>query len=178
MARMRRRRLFRRMPDFTEKILTFDQAVRKRQELSRSGKTLVFTNGCFDLLHSGHLAYLAEARALGDFLLVGLNSDASVSGLKGPSRPIRDQEERALMLAALVMVDAVCVFGDPTPLALIEAVKPDILAKGGDWAPEDIVGGRETLARGGQVRSLVLKRGHSTTALIERIAAACGAGRG
>ena len=162
------------MADFADKILTVDQAVRRREELSSSGRTMVFTNGCFDLLHSGHLAYLSEAKALGDFLLVGLNGDLSVRRLKGPERPVRDERERALMLAALVMVDGVTIFGEDTPLALIEAVKPDFLVKGGDWACGDIVGGPETLARGGQVRSLTLKRGWSTTALIERILAAYG----
>jgi D-beta-D-heptose 7-phosphate kinase/D-beta-D-heptose 1-phosphate adenosyltransferase len=165
------------MADFADKILTWDQAAQKRLELASSGRKLVFTNGCFDLLHAGHLAYLAEARSLGDYLLVGLNSDQSVRGLKGPRRPIRDEGERALMLAALVMVDGVAVFNEPTPLALIEAVKPDFLAKGGDWAVQDIVGGPETVARGGQVKSLIMKTGYSTTALIERILAAYGQGR-
>jgi rfaE bifunctional protein nucleotidyltransferase chain/domain len=165
------------MSGFPDKILTLAQALEVRAALAASGRRLVFTNGCFDLLHEGHLTYLAEARALGDHLLVGLNSDASTGRLKGPSRPVRDERERALMLAALVMVDTVTLFGEDTPLALIEALKPDILVKGGDWAVEDIVGGRETLARGGQVRSLTLTPGRSTTALIERIIAAYGRGR-
>ena len=134
---------------------------------------MVFTNGCFDLLHEGHLNYLSETRALGDFLLVGLNSDSSVRRLKGPSRPIRDQEERSLMLAALVMVDAVTIFDEDTPLRLIEAVKPHILAKGGDWAVKDIVGGPETISRGGDVVSLSFTKGRSTSSLIERILQAC-----
>lgn len=157
------------MAGFSDKIIPIEKAVRIRGELSRSGKLLVFTNGCFDLLHEGHLNYLAEARNLGDFLLVGLNSDPSIRRLKGPTRPIRDQRERALMLAALVMVDAVVVFDQDTPLDLIETVKPDILVKGGDWAVKDIVGGPQTLARGGQVRSLTLTKNRSTTSLIERI---------
>ena len=162
------------MAGYLSKVLTLPEALAKRAELSEAGRTLVFTNGCFDLLHYGHLDYLEQARALGDFLLVGLNSDASVRRLKGSSRPIRDELERASALAALVMVDAVVIFGEDTPLALIEALKPDFLVKGGDWAVEDIVGGPETVARGGRVASLVLKPGRSTTALIGRILEVCG----
>jgi rfaE bifunctional protein nucleotidyltransferase chain/domain len=162
------------MTSYRSKILTLGEAASKRAELAGAGLKLVFTNGCFDLLHSGHLDYLEQARGLGDFLLVGLNSDASVRRLKGGSRPILAETERASMLAALAMVDAVTLFGEDTPLALIEALKPDLLVKGGDWAVEDIVGGPQTLARGGRVESLVLKRGFSTTALIGRILEAHG----
>jgi rfaE bifunctional protein nucleotidyltransferase chain/domain len=163
------------MAGFADKILSAGQAVKKRQLLASAGQSLVFTNGCFDLLHSGHLSYLSQAKELGHFLLVGLNSDQSVRRLKGPSRPVRDERDRALTLAALVMVDGVVIFEEDTPLSLIEAVKPDFLVKGGDWSPADIVGGPETLARGGQVRSLAFERGRSTTSIIERILASRGA---
>ena len=130
---------------------------------------MVFTNGCFDLLHSGHTRYLAQAAELGDLLVVGLNSDASVRAIKDPPRPIRGQEERAETLAALASVDFVVVFDEETPLNLIERVRPDVLVKGGDWPVEQIVGGPEVLARGGKVLSLPLFQGESTTALISRI---------
>jgi D-beta-D-heptose 7-phosphate kinase/D-beta-D-heptose 1-phosphate adenosyltransferase len=157
------------MSQYFAKILSLKEALAKRSELIAKNQKLVFTNGCFDLLHPGHLAYLDDARSLGDFLLVGLNSDDSVKKLKGPKRPIREQRVRALMLAALVMVDAVTIFDEITPLELIEELKPDFLVKGGDWPIEDIVGGPQTLARGGQVLSLTLKPGFSTSALIEKI---------
>jgi rfaE bifunctional protein nucleotidyltransferase chain/domain len=162
------------MCPFLLKIMTLDEALQKRQQLFRSGLKLVFTNGCFDLLHPGHLAYLSEARSLGDFLLVGLNSDSSIRRLKGPARPVLDENQRAQMLAALEMVDAVTVFQQDTPLELIETLKPDFLVKGGDWAVQDIVGGPQTLARGGEVRSLTLADGFSTTNLINKILRAHG----
>lgn len=130
---------------------------------------VVFTNGCFDLLHYGHIHYLAEARALGTHLLVGLNSDASVSRLKGPHRPIKDEQNRSMILAALACVDAVVIFEEDTPLRLIEALSPDVLVKGGDWAPEQIVGNEWVTARGGEVRSLQFIEGYSTSRLEEKI---------
>jgi D-beta-D-heptose 7-phosphate kinase/D-beta-D-heptose 1-phosphate adenosyltransferase len=157
------------MASYLSKILTLNDAQKSRAELTALGKKLVFTNGCFDLIHPGHLRYLSEARALGDFLLVGLNSDASVKRLKGAQRPIRPEEQRAEMLAGLCMVDGVTIFGEDTPLALIEAVRPDFLVKGGDWAPENIIGGPQVISWGGQVRSLTLAQGFSTTKLIEAI---------
>jgi len=150
-------------------ILSWDQAAGRRQHLAEAGRTLVFTNGCFDLLHPGHLRYLAEARTLGDFLLVGLNSDRSVRALKGPARPIQGQAVRAEMLAGLASVDAVTVFDQETPLELITLLLPDILVKGGDWPPEKIVGAGLVSGRGGLVRSLPLAEGFSTTGLIELI---------
>jgi D-beta-D-heptose 7-phosphate kinase/D-beta-D-heptose 1-phosphate adenosyltransferase len=150
-------------------ILSWDQAAERRRLLAAGRRALVFTNGCFDLLHPGHLRYLAEARALGDFLLVGLNSDRSVRALKGPARPILNEAVRAEMLAGLAAVDAVTVFDQETPLELITFLGPDILVKGGDWPPERIVGAEAVLARGGQVRSLVLAEGFSTTGLIDLI---------
>jgi rfaE bifunctional protein nucleotidyltransferase chain/domain len=158
--------------NYKDKIVSPGEALAIRERLRASGRKIVFTNGCFDLLHPGHLAYLREARDLGDFLIVGLNSDASVKRLKGPLRPVRDERERAVMLAALLMVDAVVIFGEDTPLELIKALRPDFLVKGGDWAPENIVGGAETIAAGGSVRSLSMMTGHSTTSLIERISRA------
>lgn len=134
------------------------------------GDRIVFTNGCFDILHRGHVQYLREAAALGDRLIIGLNSDTSVMRQgKGPGRPINDQESRATVLAAIRGVDAVTIFDQDTPLELITAVRPDVLVKGGDWKPEQIVGGQLVLGYGGEVRSLQLVEGFSTTALIGRM---------
>jgi len=133
------------------------------------GKKLTFTNGCFDVLHIGHVRYLKEAASLGDALLVGLNSDASVRRLKGPERPVNSQEERAEMLLALRFVDYVVIFDEETPLDLIREVQPFYLVKGGDWPPESIVGARDVLDRGGEVRSLPYVPGKSTSNLIEKI---------
>jgi len=131
---------------------------------------IVFTNGCFDILHRGHVEYLQEAAALGDRLVVGVNSDASVRRIgKGDDRPLNDQDSRAKVLAALRCVDAVVIFDEDTPLELISAVQPDVVAKGGDWKPEQIVGADVVKARGGEVRSLKLVDGFSTTALVEKI---------
>ena len=131
---------------------------------------IVFTNGCFDILHRGHVEYLQEAAALGDRLVVGVNSDASVRRLgKGEDRPLNDQDSRAKVLAALRCVDAVVIFEEDTPLELITALQPDVVAKGGDWKPEQIVGADLVKARGGEVRSLKLVDGFSTTALVEKI---------
>jgi len=141
-----------------------------REVLAQRGeKRVVFTNGCFDILHAGHVQYLEEAAALGHILVVGLNTDAGIRGLKGPSRPIVPQDQRALVLAGLACVDRVVPFSEPTPLRLIEALLPDVLVKGGDWAPENIVGADVVLANGGQVRSLAFMPGVSTTAIIKRI---------
>jgi D-beta-D-heptose 7-phosphate kinase/D-beta-D-heptose 1-phosphate adenosyltransferase len=134
-----------------------------------AGARVVFTNGCFDLLHPGHVRYLAAARALGDVLVVGLNGDASVRRLKGPGRPILRAEERAEVLAGLAAVDHVILFDDDTPRALIAALGPDVLVKGADWAEDDIVGRDETLARGGRVERIDLVPGVSTSDLIRRI---------
>lgn len=135
----------------------------------RKPPRVVFTNGCFDILHVGHTRYLKDARALGDVLVVGLNSDASVRGLKGAERPIQTQADRGEILASLASVDFVVVFGESTPNTLIEQVKPDVLVKGGDWPVEKIEGHKFVLARGGEVKSLPFHPGHSTTSLIERI---------
>jgi rfaE bifunctional protein nucleotidyltransferase chain/domain len=135
----------------------------------RDGKRIVFTNGVFDILHPGHLRYLQHARSLGDILIVGLNSDASVRRNKGPERPINSQEERAEILEALECVDLVVLFDDDTPAEIIRAIQPDILVKGADWA-EDAIVGRDTVeARGGKVIRVPVQAGFSTSALIEKI---------
>jgi rfaE bifunctional protein nucleotidyltransferase chain/domain len=133
------------------------------------GNKLVFTNGCFDLLHFGHLHYLSEARDLGDKLIVGINSEASVKRLKGPTRPINDESTRFHLLAALVFVDAVVPFEEDTPFELIQAVSPQVLVKGGDWQPEQIVGSDLVLAAGGKVLSLPFVEGYSTTNIEQTI---------
>jgi D-glycero-beta-D-manno-heptose 1-phosphate adenylyltransferase len=133
------------------------------------GKRIVFTNGCFDILHRGHVSYLAEARKLGDVLLIGLNSDESVRRLKGPQRPINNQDDRLYVLSQLKAVDFVEVFQEDTPLNLILKVRPKVLVKGGDWKIDQIVGAHEVLADGGDVFSLNFVDGYSTTSVINQI---------
>ena len=151
------------------KILSLDQLRREREELRRQHRRVVFTNGCFDLLHPGHIRYLDQARALGDALIVALNSDRSVRELKGEKRPILGEDERAEVIAALRCVDYVTIFDDLTPQRVIAALLPDVLVKGGDWSLETIVGREEVEAAGGQVLSLPFVDGASTTSVIERI---------
>jgi rfaE bifunctional protein nucleotidyltransferase chain/domain len=134
-----------------------------------AGEKIVFTNGCFDLLHYGHVHYLCQARDLGDRLVIGLNSADSVRRLKGPTRPINDDRTRAYLLAAMEFVDAVVVFGEDTPLDLIQRLHPDVLVKGGDWAVEQIVGFDLVMSRGGRVMSLPFIPGYSTTSIEEKI---------
>ncbi len=138
----------------------------------RNGRRIVFTNGCFDLLHPGHLKCLEEARRLGDFLVVAINSDESVRRLKGDGRPLVPQEERAEVLAALECVDGVVVFGEPTPRELIAELLPDVLVKGGDWGTDEIVGREEVEAAGGKVVSVPVAQGWSTSEILRRIRAA------
>lgn len=134
------------------------------------GDRIVFTNGCFDILHRGHVEYLQEAAALGDRLVIGLNSDESVRRQnKGPERPLNDQDSRAKVLTALRLVDAVVIFDQDTPLELIQAIGPDVLVKGGDWTEDKIVGAGYVRSMGGDVRSLKLVEGFSTTSLVDRI---------
>jgi D-beta-D-heptose 7-phosphate kinase/D-beta-D-heptose 1-phosphate adenosyltransferase len=130
---------------------------------------LCFTNGCFDLLHPGHVKYLEDVRALGDFLVVGLNSDASVARLKGPSRPLQNEAARAMILCGLRSVDAVVRFDEDTPLELITALQPDLLAKGGDYTPETVVGREVVEARGGRLVLVPFLPGHSSSAIVDRI---------
>ena len=144
---------------------------RERERLRREGRRVVFTNGCFDLLHPGHVRFLQQAKALGDVLIVAINSDASVRALKGPDRPIFPERERAEMLAALEAVDYVTIFDDLTPRALIADLLPDVLVKGGDWPPGEIVGRDAVEAAGGRVLSLPYHEGYSTTRVIQRIRA-------
>lgn len=137
--------------------------------LKRRGKKVVFTNGCFDLLHVGHTRYLRRAREAGDFLVVGLNSDASVRKIKGQGRPVLPGGERAELLSALAFVDAVVIFAEPTPIRLIGLIRPDVLVKGADWPADQIVGGDLVRSYGGRVRRIPLARGKSTSAIIKRI---------
>ena len=132
-------------------------------------KKIVFTNGCFDIIHRGHVHYLNEAKLLGDLLILGLNSDRSVKTLKGPSRPINTEEDRMFVLENLNSVDFVEIFNEDTPLELIKRIAPDVLVKGGDYTIEDIVGSKEVLSRGGLVKVLSFVQGQSTTNIIEKI---------
>ncbi len=154
-----------------EKILTWEQLPAWRETLRREGRRLVVTNGCFDLLHRGHVTYLEAARRLGDALLVGVNSDASVRELKGADRPVNDESDRAFVLSALASVDGVCVFTDRTALRFLEFVKPDIYAKGGDYTIDTINQEERRLIErlGGQVAILPGVAGKSTTGLLEKI---------
>lgn len=154
------------------KIHTHDSIARQAEAWQAAGKRIVFTNGCFDLLHYGHLHYLAAAADLADCLVVGLNSADSVRRLKGPHRPINDDITRLHALAAMEFVAAVVVFDEDTPRQLIERVQPDVLVKGGDWRPEQIVGADWVLARGGKVLSLPFVDGYSTTAIERKILSA------
>ena len=135
----------------------------------REGRTIVFTNGVFDLLHPGHVRYLQEARALGDALIIGLNADASVRRNKGRERPLNPEAERAEVLLALACVDAVVIFGEDTPADIIRAVQPDILVKGADWAADAIVGRDTVEARGGRVVRIPVEQGYSTTGIVDKV---------
>jgi D-beta-D-heptose 7-phosphate kinase/D-beta-D-heptose 1-phosphate adenosyltransferase len=152
-----------------EKIKSLEEVVEIRQRLRGEGKKLVFTNGCFDLLHAGHVRYLNQARVLGDALVLALNSDASVCALKGEGRPIVPGLERAEVLAALGCVDYVFIFDDPTPQRVIDAIVPDILVKGADWGITEIVGRATVEGAGGRVFNLPLVEGTSTSTIISRI---------
>jgi D-glycero-beta-D-manno-heptose 1-phosphate adenylyltransferase len=150
--------------------MTRDEAVRLVERLRAERKTIVFTNGVFDLLHPGHVRYLEAARALGDALIVAVNSDASARSLeKGPGRPLNTASERAEVLAALACVDATLIFDEPTPLEIVRALQPDVLVKGADWAEGTIVGADVVEARGGRVARIPLAEGYSTTGIISRI---------
>lgn len=154
----------------SHKVMDREAAGRWVQELQGRGRKVVFTNGCFDLLHLGHVRYLETARSLGDALIVGVNTDASAARLnKGPGRPLNPEADRARVLAACACVDRVVLFGEDTPLALITLLQPDILVKGGDYQLHEIVGREVVEARGGKVLALPFVPGYSTTALIERI---------
>ena len=150
-------------------ILTLDEALLQFGRDQRNGRRVVFTNGCFDLLHPGHIRCLEQARELGDALIVGLNSDSSVTQLKGPGRPVLPERERAEILAALECVDAVVIFDELTPQTVIARLLPDVLVKGGDWAGDRIVGREEVEAAGGRVVSAPVVPGYSTTEILRKI---------
>ena len=150
------------------KFLSLPQLL-ERLNAVREGKKVVFTNGCFDVIHRGHVSYLAQARDLGDLLVLGLNSDSSVRRLKGPTRPVNDEESRALVLASLECVDYVVLFNEDTPYRLIDAVQPDILVKGGDYQIDQIVGYDIVKAHGGEVLTLPFVDGFSSTSIINRL---------
>jgi D-beta-D-heptose 7-phosphate kinase/D-beta-D-heptose 1-phosphate adenosyltransferase len=151
------------------KIVSQDELVQVAAREKRAGRRVVFTNGCFDILHPGHVRCLADARRLGDLLIVAVNSDQSVRGNKGTDRPLVPQQDRAEVLAALASVDYVTIFDEPTPRTLIARVLPNILVKGADWALDQVAGREEVEAAGGQVISIPLAQGYSTTNLIEKI---------
>jgi D-glycero-beta-D-manno-heptose 1-phosphate adenylyltransferase len=152
-----------------DKILTLSDLQKRLAQWRLLDKSVVFTNGCFDILHAGHIASFTEAAKHGDILIIGLNADSSIQGLKGPNRPVNDENARALLLASLVMVDAVVLFSEPTPLELIVSIKPDVLVKGGDYKIEDIVGAKEVKGWGGKVIINPIIEGFSTTSIINKI---------
>jgi len=160
------------MEQTADKILNLDEARNLVARWRDEGEKVVFTNGCFDIVHLGHIDYLEKARALGNRLVLGLNTDASVSRLKGPLRPVVNETARARLIAALSFVDTVILFDEPTPLQLIEALGPDILVKGDDYSVENIVGADFVTANGGEVKTIPLVKGYSTSSLIEKIRAA------
>jgi D-glycero-beta-D-manno-heptose 1-phosphate adenylyltransferase len=151
------------------KILSWEKLKEKLDVVRQEGKKIVFTNGCFDILHVGHARYLNEARQAGDVLVLALNSDSSVRGLKGDKRPINPEADRAYVMASLAAVDYVVIFPEPTPLILIEYLKPDILVKGGDWKEEDIIGSDEIRTWGGKVLVMPETEGASSTDMIDKI---------
>jgi len=159
-----------------QKIITLEEMVRLRAGLRASGRKLVFTNGCFDILHIGHVRYLNQARSLGDVLAVGVNSDRSVRKIKGEARPIVPERERAEVLAALACVDFVFIFDDPTPKHVIDAIVPDVLVKGADWEISEIVGRDAVENAGGIVLNIPLVEGASTSEIIRRVLQCFGKG--
>ncbi len=152
-----------------EKVKTLKALLKELKPLRKKGAKVVFTNGCFDIIHAGHVRYLKKAGSLGDILVVGLNSDESVRKIKGRKRPIVPQNERAEVVAALGFVDYVVIFNEPTPLKIITEIKPDILVKGADWAAREIVGADVVKKGGGRISRIKLLKGRSTTNIIKRI---------
>ncbi len=150
-------------------IKNWDEITYLVNKLKNQNRRIVFTNGCFDIIHAGHVQYLQEAKALGDILVIGLNSDASVKRLKGAERPVNNQNDRAIVLSALKAVDYIVVFDEDTPYDLIKQIKPDILVKGGDWPENKIVGHDIVKANGGIVKSLSFRPGNSSTSIIEKM---------
>jgi len=152
-----------------ERIFTADEIKQEVIRIRLKSKTIAFTNGVFDILHEGHIAVLSEAASFADVLIVGVNSDASVKKLKGETRPVNNQNSRALIIASLIMVDAVVIFDEETPIELIKIIMPDVLIKGGDYTLDTIVGSKEILDAGGRVEIIPIKEGFSTTGIIEKI---------
>jgi D-beta-D-heptose 7-phosphate kinase/D-beta-D-heptose 1-phosphate adenosyltransferase len=155
--------------DDSAKIVTLEALVTRLEKVRTAGKKIVFTNGCFDIMHVGHVRYLAEARSRGDILIVGLNSDASVSLIKGDRRPIVRQHHRAEVLASLACVDHIVIFEEPDPLRLIQTLKPDILVKGEDWEADAIIGAEDVRSRGGEIVRISFAEETSTTGIIQTI---------
>ena len=151
------------------KIYSLTELEKQVKQWSKENKKIVFTNGCFDIIHQGHIDYLAKARDLGDKLIIGLNTDLSISSIKGPTRPIQDEKSRAIILASMQFVDAIVYFSDPTPYELIKAIQPDILVKGADYKPEEIIGYDIVKAKGGEIITLTYLEGYSTTNIIKKI---------
>lgn len=157
------------MATAADKIKNRAEAVQLVLGWQQQGQRIVFTNGCFDLLHLGHVDYLEKARQLGDKLVVGVNTDASVSRLKGPDRPLQDEMSRARIMASLLFTDIVVLFGEETPYELIKAINPDILVKGDDYAIQNIVGHDLVLEKGGEVKTITLVKGYSTSGIVNKI---------
>jgi D-beta-D-heptose 7-phosphate kinase/D-beta-D-heptose 1-phosphate adenosyltransferase len=157
--------------DLSQALLSWDDTLKLRKSWANQGKKVVFTNGCFDLLHPGHIKYLEDAKALGDILIIGLNADGSISRLKGDSRPINPLHDRSAMLMGLKAVDAVVAFEEDTPQKLIALLLPEVLVKGGDYEADDIVGAQEVREHGGEVVIVPFLDGYSSSQLIERIKA-------
>ena len=154
---------------FLDKIVSIEEAVKLCSLWRENGKKLVFTNGCFDILHKGHVSYLEAARDFGDYLIIGLNSDTSVTRIKGKGRPLKSEENRAAVLAALSSVDAVTIFNEDTPKELIERLSPDVLVKGADYKIEDIVGADHVLSNGGEVKTIAFLPGYSSSKIINKM---------
>lgn len=152
-----------------DKICNRDAAAATVKDWKENGRTVVFTNGCFDILHRGHVSYLADAAELGDKLIIGLNSDQSVTRLKGQDRPIQDEDSRALILASLEVVDMVVLFEEDTPAELITSVLPDVLVKGGDYTIDQIAGAQEVMQSGGKVITIPIVEGYSTTSIEKKL---------
>jgi len=152
-----------------DRLKKWDEILAIIKDLKKQNKKIIFTNGCFDVLHKGHISYLRDAKALGDILIIGLNSDSSVKRLKGKDRPLNNQQDRAYVLSELESVSYIVVFEEDTPYDLIKWIKPDILVKGGDWQVKDIVGADIVIAEGGVVKSLAFQTGYSSTNIIDRI---------
>lgn len=153
----------------TERLFTTDEIKQEVKRIRLKSKTIAFTNGVFDILHEGHISVLSEAASFADVLIVGVNSDASVKKLKGETRPINNENSRALIIASLIMVDAVVIFNEATPIELIKIIKPDVLVKGGDYTLDTMVGANEVLDAGGRVEIVPIREGFSTTGIIKKI---------